>query len=271
MKFRCLIVDDEPPAIKVLLSYMENMENLDVAGTCFNALEAMQVLQQQPVDLIFLDIRMPRLLGTEFIRTLRNPPRVIFTTAHKDYAVEGFDLDAVDYLLKPFSFERFLKAINKIDGNAATPARGAITSAADRSSPGPYASSSPPIIATPAPSPGNPFLYFRVDRKMTRVELDEILYIESMKDYSRIVQTIQKPLVMKKSISSIEEMLPEGQFIRIHRSFIVAIQKVTAYTQHHVEVGDLELPIGKIYRHQLSKLVRFTPPGGSSPGSQQPL
>ena len=256
---------------------MENMKNLDVAGTCFNALEAMQMLQQQPVDLIFLDIRMPRLLGTEFIRTLRNPPRVIFTTAHKDYAVEGFDLDAVDYLLKPFSFERFLKAINKIDGNTTTPA-----------TPGPYASSSPsPDAAGPShratplagngATPGNPFLYFRVDRKMTRVELDEILYIESMKDYSRIVQTIQKPLVMKKSISSIEEMLPEDQFIRIHRSFIVAIQKVTAYTQHHVEVGDLELPIGKIYRHQLSKLARitratqFTPPGGSSPGSQQPL
>src|ERR1700760_3821044 len=117
MKLRCLIVDDEPPAIKVLLSYIENMDNLEVAGTCFNALEAMQIMQRQPVDLIFLDIRMPRLLGTEFIRTLRNPPKVIFTTAHKDYALEGFDLDAVDYLLKPFSFERFLKAINKLGGN----------------------------------------------------------------------------------------------------------------------------------------------------------
>jgi DNA-binding LytR/AlgR family response regulator len=269
MKLRCLIVDDEPPAIKVLLSYIENMENLDVAGTCFNALEAMQILQRQHVDLIFLDIRMPRLLGTEFIRTLRNPPRVIFTTAHKDYAVEGFDLDAVDYLLKPFSFERFLKAINKIGGNAATP--GPTAAAADSTIPRPHASLSTSNAATPAPSPGGSFLYFRVDRKMTRVELDEVLYIESMKDYSRIVRTVQKPLVMKKSISSIEEMLPEDQFIRIHRSFIVGIQKVTAYTQHQVEVGGQELPIGKVYRHQLSKLARFTPPGGSSPGSQQPF
>ena len=243
MKLRCLIVDDEPPAIKVLLSYVENIENLDVAGTCFNALEAMQVLQQQSVDLIFLDIKMPRLLGTEFIRTLRNPPKVIFTTAHKDYAVEGFDLDAVDYLLKPFSFERFLKAINKIGGNAAP---------------------LPPDTAPPAPSPtGGSFLYFRIDRKMTRVELNEILYIESLKDYSRIVRTGQRPLVMKKSISSIEEMLPDNLFIRIHRSFIVSIQKVTAYTQHNIEIGDQELPIGKLHRHQLSKLTRFTPPRGS--------
>jgi len=254
MKIRCLIVDDEPPAIKVLLSYIENIENLDVAGTCFNALEAMQVLQQQPVDLIFLDIKMPRLLGTEFIRTLRNPPKVIFTTAHKDYAVEGFDLDAVDYLLKPFSFERFLKAINKIGGT----------------SPIPGATIPPHVAETTAPSlTQGSFLYFRIDRKMTRVELDEILYIESLKDYSRIVRTGQKPLVMKKPISSIEEMLPENQFVRIHRSFIVAIQKVSAYTQHHIEVGDQELPIGKLYRHQLNKLTRFTPPGDFSPGSQR--
>jgi len=254
MKLRCLIVDDEPPAIKVLLSYVENIKDLDVAGTCFNALEAMQVLQQQPVDLIFLDIKMPRLLGTEFIRTLRNPPKVIFTTAHKDYAVEGFDLDAVDYLLKPFSFERFLKAINKIGGTSPTPG---VTIPLH-------------VAAAPSPTQGS-FLYFRIDRKMTRVELDDILYIESLKDYSRIVRTAEKPLVMKKPISSIEEMLPENQFIRIHRSFIVAIQKVTAYTQHNIEVGDQELPIGKLYRHQLSKLTRFIPPGGFSPDSQRRL
>lgn len=231
MKLRCLIVDDEPPAIRVLQSYVENVSTLELAGTCFNALEAMQVLKQQPVDLIFLDINMPRLLGTEFIRTLRNPPRVIFTTAHKDYAIEGFELDAVDFLLKPFSFERFLKAVNKIVASD------------------PYI----PETSTAGPSP---FLYFRVDRKMVKVELDEIVYIESLKDYSRILRTADKPpLVMKKSISAIEDMLPENQFIRIHRSFIVAIGKVTAYTQHDIEIGGLEIPIGKLYRHQLQKLT----------------
>lgn len=261
MKLRCLIVDDEPPAIKVLLSYAENMDNLEVVGTCFNALEAMQALKQQAVDLIFLDIKMPRLLGTEFIRTLRNPPKVIFTTAHKDYAVEGFDLDAVDYLLKPFSFERFLKAMNKVYGNNDMPSADSAAMKATGSL------ITPPhtgnlITPTPTPPTGGAFLYFRVDRKMVRVELDEIVYIESLKDYSRIVRTIQKPLVMKKSISSIEKMLPENQFIRIHRSFIVAIPKVTAYTQHDVEIGGREIPIGKLYRHQLSKLVRITPTRG---------
>jgi len=241
MRYRCLIVDDEPPAIRVLLSYVENMDNLELVGTCYNALEAMQQLKQHPVDLIFLDINMPRLLGTEFIRTLRNPPRVIFTTAHKDYALEGFELDAVDYLLKPFSFERFLKAVNKLGG------AGAEEESAVGANP-----------ATPGPTP---FLYFRVDRKMVRVSLDEIVYIESLKDYSRVVRTSGTPLVMKKSISSIEEMLPANLFARIHRSFIVSIQKVTAYTQHDIEIGGQEIPIGKLYRHQLEKLARFTNPG----------
>ena len=258
MKLRCLIVDDEPPAIKVLLSYLENMDNLELVGTCFNALGAMQVLKQHPVDLIFLDIKMPRLLGTEFIRTLRNPPKVIFTTAHKDYALEGFDLDAVDYLLKPFSFERFIRAVNKAsaDDGAAPPDEGlAGPNASVSFANGAAANGATANGATVLPHGGS-FLYFRVDRKMVRVELDEIIYIESLKDYSRIVRTAQKPLVMKKPISSIEEMLPENRFIRIHRSFIVSIQKITAYTQHDIEIGGLELPIGKLYRHQLSKLAQ---------------
>jgi DNA-binding LytR/AlgR family response regulator len=263
MKLRCLLVDDEPPAIKVLLSYVENMQNLELVGTCFNALEAMQVLQQQPVDLIFLDIKMPRLLGTEFIRTLRNPPKVIFTTAHKDYAVEGFDLDAVDYLLKPFSFERFIKAINKVGGGEPVIGGVAVTSGVIAPGSGVTA---PATGGAAVPDSGS-FLYFRVDRKMVRVELDEIVYIESLKDYSRIVRAGQKPLVMKKSISSIEEMLPENQFIRVHRSFIIAIPKVTAYTQHDIEIGGQEIPIGKLYRHQLNKLTPIgnpIPPAGSS-------
>lgn len=114
MKLKCLLVDDEPPALKILSSYLENMDNLELVGTCADAVEAMQVLNTHEVDVIFIDIKMPQVSGTEFIRTLRNPPRVIFTTAHKDYALEGFELNAVDYLLKPFSFERFVRAINKL-------------------------------------------------------------------------------------------------------------------------------------------------------------
>lgn len=233
MKLKCLLVDDEPPALKILSSYLENTDNLELVGTCANALEARQVLEELQVDLIFVDIKMPRLLGTEFIRTLHNPPKVIFTTAHKDYALEGFELDAVDYLLKPFSFERFLRAVNKL------------TSGKEQTLP------------EPAPAaPGEAFLYFRIDRKMVKVELSAIRYIESLKDYSRIVITNDKPLIVKKPIGSIEQMLPADRFLRIHRSFIIAIDKITAFTQNDVEIGDQEIPIGKLYRHQVAKLAR---------------
>ena len=235
MKLKCLLVDDEPPALKILSTYLENMDNLELVGTCANALEAMQTLKEQQVDVIFLDIKMPRLLGTEFIRTLRNPPKVIFTTAHKDYALDGFDLDAVDYLLKPFSFERFVRAVNKL------------TAGVDQ--PGGHS----------AGIPGEAFLYFRIDRKMVKVELSAISYIESLKDYSRIMRKEDKPLVVKKPISSIEQLLPGDRFIRIHRSFIVAIDKITAFTQNDIEIGEQEIPIGKLYRHQLARLAHRTP------------
>src|SRR5579872_6345964 len=194
----------------------------------------MQLLQQVRVDILFLDIRMPRMLGTEFVRTLRHPPKVIFTTAHKDYALDAFDLDAVDYLLKPFSLERFIRAVNKITSDDAVQR---IT-----------VKENPPSVA-------DAFVYFRVDRKMIKVELDEIVYIESLKDYIRIVRAVQKPLLVKKSISVAEEMLPGNLFIRIHRSFIVALKKVTAYTQNDVEINGLEIPIGKLYKHQIHRLA----------------
>ena len=238
MKLKCLLVDDEPPALKVLSTYFGNMDNLELVGTCANALEAVQMLKTHPVDVIFLDIKMPRLLGTEFIRTLRNPPKVIFTTAHKDYALEGFELDAVDYLLKPFSFERFVRAVNKLTAGNDQP-----TAAADHA----------PGIT------GEAFLYFRIDRKMVKVELKAIRYIESLKDYSRIVCTQDKPLVVKKPISSIEQMLPADRFLRIHRSFIIAIDKITAFTQNDVEIGQQEIPIGKLYRHQLDRIAHRNP------------
>ena len=206
------------------------MDNLELAGKCYNAFEAMQILQRTTVDVIFLDIHMPRLLGTEFIRTLRNPPKVIFTTAHKDYALEGYDLNAVDYLLKPFSLERFVRAVNKItDETDAPPA--------------------------PATHTGDAFLYFRSDRKMVKVMLDEIIYIESLKDYIRIVRTGQQPLVVKQPISIVEEMLPDNLFIRIHRSYIISLKKITAYTQNDVELHGVEIPIGKLYKHRINRLA----------------
>jgi DNA-binding LytR/AlgR family response regulator len=236
MKLKCLLVDDEPPALKILKSYVEEIDSLEFAGSCKNAFEAMALLQEMPVDLMFLDIKMPKLLGTEFFRTLRNPPKVIFTTAFKEYALEGFELDAVDYLLKPISLERFVKAISKLYSKSEIPSINILEGANYREP---------------------PFLYFRVDRKMVKVILDEILYIESLKDYVKIVRSNEKSLVVKQSISSLEEMLPENQFARIHRSFIIAINKVTAFTHQDVEINQIEIPIGRLYNYQISKFSKI--------------
>lgn len=234
MYIKCLLVDDEPPALKVLETYVQSLPNLELVATCRNALEAMRVLNDTKVDLIVLDIKMPMLLGTEFIRTLKNPPKVIFTTAHREFALEGFELEAVDYLLKPVSFERFLKAVFKIFNQAPL-------------FPGKYPDGDTKIGSAR-------FLYFRVDRKMVKVNFDDILFIESVKDYVRIVRQNQKPILVKQSIRSVADMLPENLFLRIHRSFIVAIEKMTAFTSQDVEIGTHVLPVGKLYSSQFKKI-----------------
>lgn len=228
-KWKCLIVDDEPPAVKILESYIEALDYLEVAGTCNNAFRAIDILNSVKVDLMFLDINMPKLMGTQLLKTIQHPPNVIFTTAHKDYAFEAFEMDAVDYLLKPISFERFLKAVNKFCQMNTTESVGS------------------------ANGPG--FLYFRVDRKMVKVYLKDITYIESFKDYVVIHRQNENDLKVKYAISSVENMLPQRLFLRFHRSFIVSIEKVTAFSNHDVEVGKMELPIGKSYSDVIKKLA----------------
>ncbi len=229
MIWKCLIVDDEPPALKIIKSYIDLVENLSVVASCSNALQAMEILKKEKIDLLFLDIQMPKLTGIGFIKTLAQPPKIIFTTAYKEYAVDAFDLDAVDYLLKPISLERFLKAVNKItNSNNVTE-------------------------QIMAPSKQG-FLYFRSERKMVKVFLDDMVYIESLKDYIKIHRIGDKPLMVKQSISTIEAMLPPDLFLRIHRSFIISINKVTAFTPHDVEIGDIEIPIGRQYNSNLKKL-----------------
>lgn len=233
-KTRCLIVDDEPLALKVLESHIESIPNLEVVGSCINAFAAIEILQRhQPIDLMFLDIQMPKLIGTSFLRTLRNPPKVIFTTAFKEYAVEAFELDAVDYLLKPVTLERLIKAVNKI-GHEKVPV----------------------VVEDPKILEPEGFAYFRSDRKMIKVKYNDIMYVESMKDYVKVVRTNEKPLIVKQSISSLEEMLPANKFVRIHRSFIVSIEKITAFTNHDIEIGGIEIPIGRLYSQHLDKLQR---------------
>ena len=234
-KITCLAVDDEPPALDIIKKYIAAIPSLQLAGTCINAVEALGLLQEQNIDLLFLDIQLPQILGTDFIRTLKNPPRVIFTTAFRKFAIEGFELDAIDYLLKPISFDRFLKAVNKVmninlhvnNQQAAYDYKGNHPEA---------------------------FISFRVDRKNLKIALDDILYVESLKDYIKVV-TRSKNIITKQSIASLEEALPAHTFIRIHRSYIVALNKIELYTSELVEIAKKELPISRMYRHEVAKIL----------------
>jgi len=236
---RCLVVDDEPPAREVIRRYVQDVPTLTLAGECANAVQALGVLQQQAIDLIFLDIRMPQLDGTAFLKTLKNPPRVIFTTAYPEYALEGYELDVVDYLLKPVRFDRFLKAVNKAYPLGSQQADAASVFSAP---------------TAPEEKKSESFVYFRADRKMQKVMLHDILYIESMKDYVKIVTT-SGVLITKQSITSVEAMLSEKLFVRTHRSFIVAIEKIRSYTNELIEINSTEIPIGKLYRNGVLKLL----------------
>lgn len=222
MGYRCIIVDDEPISANILSKYIAAVPVLELAGTCANALQAFDLLLRKKIDVIFLDIEMPGLQGTDLIKSIQHPPAVIFTTAHKQFAAEAFDLDAVDYLLKPVSFERFLRAINKLSRNS---------------------------------SEGNNVLgltsnhiYFRTSRKMVKVIFENILYIECLKDYVLIHRQNEPEVKIKQSFNTLEAILPPHIFLRIHRSFIVSKPKITAYSRDFVEIGKLEIPIGRKYK-----------------------
>jgi DNA-binding LytR/AlgR family response regulator len=236
-KIRCLVVDDEPPALEVLKNYISAISLLELVGTCNNAVEAIGMISHEKIELLFLDIQMPQLLGTNLIRSLNNPPKVIFTTAYRKFALEGFELNAVDYLLKPISFERFLKAVNKVM-NISLPV-----------------SSDNYNVNVSHSTSQDPFITFRADRKMYKVALDDIVYVESMKDYIKIVTT-NNTIITKQSISSLEESLPVNLFIRIHRSFIVSISKIQSYTAELVAIGKVELPVSRTYRHEVERILK---------------
>lgn len=231
---KCIIVDDEPMARDVVRRYIQMVPTLKLTGEFGNAIDATIFLQEQPVDMIFLDIKMPQLSGTEFVRSLRHAPKIIFTTAHKEYAHEGFELDVTDYLLKPISFDRFLRAVNKAFPQKQQELERQGANAGEESK--------------PAPS----FIYLRVERKMTKVLLDDILYIESDRDYVKVF-TRKGFIITRQTIASVEAMLSDSLFVRIHRSFIVSLSKIGSFTSETVEVGNKELPIGKLYRNGFIK------------------
>lgn len=234
MKLRCLLIDDEPPALKVLTSYITSINGLEIAGQCGNAIEALDVLKHKAIDVIFLDIKMPRIIGTEFLKNLSQPPKVIFVTAYREYAVDGFELDAVDYLVKPVSFERFFKAITRLNR-----LMGKETSVSNTIE-----------VATAA------FVYLKVDRDMKKVIINDILYIESWKDYVKVFFVNGQHLLAKQSISAMENLLSEHKFVRTHRSFMVSLDKISGYNGLAVQLGKMEIPIGRLYKQAVMEKLQ---------------
>jgi len=223
VQLKCLVVDDEPLAQNVIENYLANFSFIRLIAKCDNALIALEWIKKQKIDLIFLDVSMPFISGIDFIKTLKDPPVVILTTAHKEFAIESYELNVLDYLLKPISFERFLKAINKLNMETAEIKKPVTTSAKD-----------------------DAFIYVKSEKKNVKILLRDILFIESLKDYIKI-HTGDKTIITQVPISTIEQRLPDN-FLRIHRSFIVAKDKITAYTQHDLEIGKLQIPIGRNYK-----------------------
>lgn len=233
MKIRTLIVDDEPHAIEIIQRYAANVPELEVVGTCPNAIRAYQLLQSTPVDLLFLDIKMPGLSGTDLLRSLKTPPLVVLTTAYPEHAMEGFELDVVDYLLKPIPLPRFLRAADKILFTF----KGSKLAAGETAADAPLA----------ADIPKEHYLYLRVERQYVKVNIRDILWIESVKDYLKVI-TAGEVYISKQKISMTEKLLPTGHFIRIHRSFIVPLNKVERMHPNHVVVNGHQLPIGRNYK-----------------------
>ena len=223
-KLKCVIVDDEPMAREIIASYIDKSPNLELLESCKNASEAIVFMQDYKADLFFLDINMPEINGLSLAKIINSKGQIIFTTAYRDYAVDGFNLNVVDYLLKPISFDRFLEAVQKV--------------------------STPEIIKN-----DNDFMFVRADRKMVKIDFNSILYIESLSDYVKIFTT-EKTIVIRETISSLQEKLPAKKFIRIHRSFIISLKKIDSYTNEFIEINQKALPISRSYKESvLQKLA----------------
>lgn len=232
-----IIVDDEPLAQDVLETYIEKIPELNLIKKCSNALEANEALKSEAIDLMFLDIQMPQLTGTDFLKTLNNPPLVIFTTAYPNYAIEGFELNALDYLLKPISLERFMKAVNKAMDQLELQKKDS-------------------VAANDGENPD--FIFVKADKKLIKIKFDDILYIEGLKDYV-IIRMDRSRVITLQTMKSLEDKLPSNLFKRIHRSYIVSIDKINAIVGNMVEVIEKNqakhLPIGKNYRDELLAIV----------------
>jgi DNA-binding LytR/AlgR family response regulator len=234
MKIKCLVIDDEPLARKLIVSHISKIESLEMVGECANAIEAGNFLRMSKADLLFLDIQMPEINGLQFIGTLKNPPAIILTTAYRDFAPEAFDLDVVDYLLKPISFDRFTKSVNKYFDKRL---EGKTSDVLD-------------------PNKSSAFIYLKADRKNHKILLKEIIYIESLDDYVK-VHLKEVTLVTRENISSLEAILPTGIFVRIHRSFIINTHYISAISSDSIEIKGKELPIGRAFKKSALALLNL--------------
>ena len=213
----CLVVDDEPVARDILRTYIDDTPQLSLVAECESAIKAMEILKSNPVDLIFLDINMPKLSGINFLKTVSNPPKVILTTAYSEYALEGYELDVVDYLLKPFSFERFLKAVNKASPHSSVP------------------------------SVNEHFVVVKADGKSYRINETDILFVESMGDYITL-NTSEYKLTFNQTMKSFAEELHSDYFLRVHKSFLVSLNKIDFVEGNMISIGAKKIPIGNSYK-----------------------
>jgi len=239
-RIKCLVTEDEPLARDVLCKYIADLGYLELTGVCADAMHTLHFLKTRPVDLLFLDIMMPRLNGIDMLKTLQHPPRVILTTAHPDYALQAFELNVIDYLLKPIPFERFVLAVNRFF--SFRPAGDFPSFAID-----------PGDVNTQTADDG--FIYLKAEKKMVKVFLKDIIMIESLRDYVKVITTNQQ-IVSYQKIGYLEERLPEKKFLRIHRSYIIAVDQILSFNTTSVDIASHSLPIGRSYKDMVMNILK---------------
>lgn len=235
MKIRCMVVDDEPLAQSVLVNYISALPSLELCMICNNAIDAIAYLHEHAVDLMFLDIKMPELSGLEMLKTIHDPPTVIITTAHSEYAMEGYEYSVIDYLLKPFSFERFLKAVNKVIQKEEKLSRSE---------------------STPGIKREKDFLFIKVDKTLRKVHYSDILYVEGYGNFVKVFLEGNTMLLATETMTNIEKALPEDLFVRAHKSYIVSIQKISQIQPHELKIGGTSIPIGNLYKMKVDEVLK---------------
>jgi two-component system, LytTR family, response regulator len=232
MKIKCIAIDDEPLALKQISGYIEKTPFLELIASCKSAFEAMDILAEESVDLLFVDIQMPDLTGMEFVKTLNKNIKVIFTTAYEQYALEGFKVDAIDYILKPFGFDEFLKSATKAQEYFSLTEKANVTVESR-----------------------DDYLFVKSEYKIRKINLDDILYIEGLREYVKIHQKGEKPILSLISLKALEEKLPNNRYMRVHRSFIVNLEKITTVERSRVVFGDVYIPVSDQYKDRFQEFL----------------